>query len=107
MGGPQRRFHPTLGAYFSNMNSAINFVELDNRVISATYRNLMVRAKVLLVESMSGDALAEPVTTINSPLPAGALRIRLPESVQRGLYFLKALNAHGEYLARSAEFRVD
>jgi hypothetical protein len=36
------------------MNSVINFVELENRVISATYRNLMVKAKVVLVELASG-----------------------------------------------------
>jgi hypothetical protein len=36
------------------MTSSINFVELENRIISATYRNLMVRAKVVLVEKESG-----------------------------------------------------
>jgi hypothetical protein len=39
-------------------------------------------------------------------MPSGALRIRLPDSVKPGLYFLKALNAHGEKVARSAEFRI-
>ena len=88
------------------MNSAINFVEIENQVISATYRNLMVKAKVVLVDSASGADLSDPVTTIASPLPTGSLRIRLPDSVRPGIYFLKALNAHGEYLTRSAEFRV-
>ena len=88
------------------MNSVINFVELENRVISATYRNLMVRAKVLLVELASGEPLAHPVTTIASPLPVGSLRIRLPDSIRPGVYYLKALNAHGEHAARSADFRV-
>ncbi len=88
------------------MNSAINFVELENRIISATYRNLMVRAKVLLVDKESGAALADPVTTINSTMPVGSLRIRLPEGVRPGTYFLQARNAHGEDIARSAEFRV-
>ena len=32
------------------MISIINFVELENRVITATYRNLMIRAKVALVD---------------------------------------------------------
>jgi hypothetical protein len=88
------------------MNSFIKFVEFENRVISATYRNLMVKAKVLLVDCNSGADLSDPVTIIASPLPSGLLRIRLPDSVKPGVYFLKALNAHGEYLTRSVEFRV-
>ena len=88
------------------MNSVVNFVELENRVISATYRNLMIKAKVVVVDTASGEALSEPVAMIASPLPVGSLRIRLPERVRPGIYFLKALNAHGEDLARSAEFRV-
>lgn len=88
------------------MNSAINFVEFDNRIIAATYRNLMVRAKVVLVDKGSGAALAEPVTTITSAMPVGSLRIRLPEAVTPGIYFLQARNAHGEDIARSDEFRI-
>jgi hypothetical protein len=88
------------------MHSIIHFVELENRVISATYRNLMVKAKVVLVEKASGEQLPDPVTTISSPLPSGALRIRLPDSVKPGLYFLRALNAHGDDVAKSAEFQV-
>jgi hypothetical protein len=68
-------------AFARRMNSVINFVELDNRVISATYRNLMVRAKVVLVDKASGVALAEPVTAITSTMPNGSLRIRLPEAI--------------------------
>ena len=88
------------------MNSVINFVEFENRVISATYRNLMVRAKVILVDSASGAQLPDPVTTITSPMPAGALRIRLPDQVRPGTYFLMALNGHGDYLAKSADFEI-
>jgi hypothetical protein len=88
------------------MNSAINFVELDNRIVSATYRNLMIKAKVVLVDKASGQPLPEPVTTIASPLPAGALRIRLPDSVKAGIYFLEAFNVYGEKLAQSAAFEV-
>ena len=88
------------------MNSVINFVELENRVISATYRNLMVKAKVVLVELASGLQLCSPITTITSPLPVGSLRIKLPESVGPGRYYLMALNAHGEPAARSADFRI-
>jgi hypothetical protein len=88
------------------MNSAINFVELENRVISARYRNLMVKAKVVLVDQASGAQLPKPVTTIASPMPSGSLRIRLPDSVRPGTYFLKALNAHGQFAARSADFEI-
>jgi hypothetical protein len=88
------------------MNSVIRFVEVENRVISATYRNLMLRARVVLVEGASGEQLAEPVTTISSPAPNGSLRIRLPDSVKSGAYSLKALNGHGEAAAQSVEFYV-
>jgi hypothetical protein len=88
------------------MNSAISFVELENRVISATYRNLMVKAKVVLVEKDSGAALTEPVTTITSAIPNASLRIRLPKGIKPGVYFLLARNAHGDEVARSAAFSV-
>jgi hypothetical protein len=88
------------------MKPIINFIELENRVISATYRNLMVKAKVVLVDKASGEQLPEPVTTIASPVPSGSLRIRLPDSIKSGAYHLKALNGHGEYVAQSAEFDV-
>ncbi len=88
------------------MNPLISFIELENRVILASYRNLMMRAKVLLVDQTSGTTLPDPVTTIASRVPVGSLRIRLPDSVQPGVYFLKALNAHGDYLTRSGEFQI-
>ena len=88
------------------MNPIINFVELENRVISATYRNLMVRAKVVLVDKTSGEQLPDPVTTIASPAPAGSLRIRLPDTVRPGAYYLKALNGHGHFAAQSVDFNV-
>jgi hypothetical protein len=53
--------------YTFGMISIINFVELENRVITATYRNLMIRAKVALVDKASGEQLADPVTT-SSPV---------------------------------------
>jgi hypothetical protein len=89
------------------MNPMISFVELENRVISARYRNLMVRAKVVLVNKASGEPLPEPVTTISSPVPNGALRIRLPDTIEPGDYYLKALDGHGEFAARSAAFYID
>ena len=88
------------------MNPAINFVELENHVISATYRNLMVKAKVVLVNKTSGEQLPDPVTTIVSRMPSGSLRIRLPASIEPGAYYLKALNGHGEDVAQSVEFFV-
>ena len=94
------------GTYLFDMNPFINFVELENRVISATYRNLMVRAKVVLVDKSGDEQLPDPVTTIASPAPNGLLRIRLPDSVKPGAYYLKALNGHGEFAAQSVEFLV-
>jgi hypothetical protein len=88
------------------MQSTINFVELENRVVSATYRNLMVKAKVVLVDKASGRQLPDPVTIITSPAPNGWLRIRLPDSIKAGVYYLLALNGRGEPAAQSAEFRV-
>jgi len=88
------------------MISVLNFIELENRVISATYRNLMIKAKVVLVDRTSGTQLPDPVTTIASPIPVGTLRIRLTDAVRPGTYFLMALNGHGSYLAKSADFEV-
>lgn len=67
----------------------------------------MVKAKVVLVDGTSGAQLPDPVTTIASPAPNGLLRIRLPDSVRPGTYYLKALNGHGEHAAQSAAFSVD
>jgi hypothetical protein len=66
----------------------------------------MVKAKVVLVEKESGRELPEPVATIVSPVPMGALRIKLPEAVGPGTYFLRALNGRGENAAQSAEFEI-
>lgn len=92
--------------FLRSMNSAIHFVEIDNRVIIATYRNLMVKAKVVLVDEARGEPLPDPVTTIASHLPAGQLRIRLPDSVAAGFYVLEAYNGHGEKVAQSATFEI-
>jgi hypothetical protein len=89
------------------MNAIIKFVEFENRVVSATYCNLMVRAKVVLVNKASGQQLPDPVMTIASPAPNGSLRIRLPDLVEPGTYYLKALNGHGEHAAQSVAFDVD
>ena len=88
------------------MISIVSFIEIENRVISAIYRNLMIRARVVLVDKASGEQLADPVITIASPAPNGSLRIRLPHSVKPGVYYLRALNGHGEAAAQSAEFYV-
>ena len=88
------------------MNSSIKFIELENRVITATYRNLMNKAKVVLVDKATGNQLTDPVVTIASPVPSGSLRIRLPNSIKPGAYYLVALNGHGELAAQSAEFDI-
>ena len=88
------------------MNASINFVELENRVIAATYRNLMMRAKVVLVDKSSSEPLADPVTTIASPAPNGSRRIRLPDQVRSGTFYLRALNGHGQPVTQSVEFKI-
>ena len=88
------------------MTSIISFIEMENRVISAIYRNLMIRAKVVLVDKASGEQLADPVTTIASPVPNGSLRIRLSDAIKPGIYYLRALNGHGQAAAHSVEFYV-
>ena len=88
------------------MNSVINYVGIENRIVTATYRNLMIGAKVVLVEKASDQQLPDPVTTIASPVPTGSLRIKLPATVKPGDYYLKALNGHGAPVAQSVEFYV-
>ena len=88
------------------MNPVLSFVELENRVVSAIYRNLMVKAKVVLVDRASGEQLPDPVVSISSPAPNGSLRMRLPDSVKPGTYYLKALNGHGEHAAHSVDFSI-
>ncbi len=88
------------------MNPVISFVELENRVISATYRNLMIGATVVLVDKSSGEQLPDPVTRIASPVPIGSLRISLPASVKPGDYYLMALNGRGQFAAQSVGFFV-
>ena len=88
------------------MHSIITFVEFENRIISATYRNLMIGAKVLLVDKDSGHELPEPFVRIASPAPNGSVRIRLPAAFKPGTYFLRALNGHGAHIAQSVAFRI-
>jgi hypothetical protein len=99
------RRSPTRQFLSPQLNSAINFVELANRVVSATYRNLVVKAKLVLVEKASGAESTEPVT-ITSTLPNASLRIRLPDGIKPGVYFLLARNVYGDEVARSAGFSV-
>ena len=88
------------------MKPVISSIEIENRIIVAKYQRLMVGAKVVLVEKASGRQLSETITRVASPVPVGALRIRLPEAVTPGTYFLKAFNGHGEDAAQSAEFEI-
>ncbi|MBR0701514.1 hypothetical protein JQ599_16500 [Bradyrhizobium diazoefficiens] len=88
------------------MKPVISSIEIENRIIVAKYQRLMVGAKVVLVEKASGRQLSETITRVASPVPVGALRIRLPEAVKPGTYFLKAFNGHGEDAAQSADFEI-
>ena len=88
------------------MHSVITFVEFENQVISATYRNLMIGAKVLLVDKESGQELPEPFVRIVSPAPNGSVRIRLPAAFKPGTYFLRALNGRGVHIAQSVAFNI-
>ena len=88
------------------MKPVISSIEIDNRVIVAKYQRLMVGAKVVLVEKASGRQLSETVTRVASPVPVGALRIRLPDAIEPGTYFLKAFNGHGEDAARRVDFEI-
>lgn len=88
------------------MKPIISSIEIENRVIVAKYQRLMVGAKVVLVEKASGRQLPETVTRVASPVPVGALRIRLPDAIEPGTYFLRAFNGHGEDAARSADFEI-
>ncbi|MHB0772662.1 hypothetical protein [Bradyrhizobium sp. 5.13L] len=88
------------------MKSIISSVEIENHVITAKYQRLMVGAKVVLVEKESGRQFPETVTRVASPVPVGALRIRLPDAIRPGTYFLKVYNGHGEDAAQSADFEI-
>ena len=88
------------------MKPVISSIEIENRVVVAKYQRLMVGAKVVLVEKASGRQWSETITRVASPVPVGALRIRLPETVTPGTYFLKAFNGHGEQAAQSADFEI-
>ncbi|QDP25081.1 MULTISPECIES: hypothetical protein [Bradyrhizobium] len=88
------------------MKPLISSIEIENRVIVAKYRRLMTGAKVVLVEKASGRQLPETITRVASPVPVGALRIRLPDAITPGTYFLKAINGHGEDAAQSADFEI-
>jgi hypothetical protein len=88
------------------MYASVNFVDLENRVITVTYRNLMIRAKVVMIDTSSGRQLPDPIATISSPAPNGLLRIRLPDALKSGTFYLRALNGHGEQVAESVAFRI-
>lgn len=88
------------------MKPVISSIEIENRVVVAKYQRLMVGAKMVLVEKASGRQLPETVTRVASPVPVGALRIRLPDAIEPGTYFLRAFDGHGEDAARSVDFEI-
>lgn len=103
---------PTLAVQVSGisicgrMKPHISSIEIENRVVVAKYQRLMVGAKVVLVEKASGRQLPETITRVASPVPVGALRIRLPDAIEPGTYFLRAFDGHGEDAARSVDFEI-
>ena len=88
------------------MFSAINFKELENQIILATYSNLMLGARIVLVDADNGLQMPEPVANITSPAPNGTVRLRLPAAFRPGSYYLRALNGHGSGIAQSSVFSV-
>ncbi len=88
------------------MNSFINFVELENRVISATYRNLMLQAKVVLVDQASGEQLARACDHDHVAGPDRMVEDQVAGRRQAGRLLLQALNGHGRPAAQSGEFYV-
>jgi hypothetical protein len=66
----------------------------------------MVGAKVVLADNTSGEQIPDPVTTIRSPVPAGSLRIRLPDNLQSGGVLLKALKRPWRLCRATVEFYV-
>ena len=81
----------------------INFVSISGRSVSAQYENLPEGSQVVVVNSTSGKALAEPVIPATG---SGSLAIELPAEVRSGAYYLQAQNSAGAYLARSVVFYV-
>ena len=67
------------------MNSVITFVEFENQVISATYRNLMIGAKVVLVDNDErARSCPNPSSGSHRRPPTVRFGIRLPAAVQAG-----------------------
>ena len=89
------------------MKPTLQFIELENRVISVKYRCLMIGARVMLVEKISGKLLPHPAAAVASPVPVGSLRIAIPKSCPPGYYFLRALDRRGNTAAQTAEFYID
>jgi hypothetical protein len=87
------------------MDPVINFVSIENRTVSAEYRNLMIGGKAVFVDKTSGQQLPAPVTPIDST--HGSLTIKLPDSVKAGQYHLNALDPHDHFAAQSVDFFVN
>lgn len=89
------------------MKPTLQFIELENRVISVKYRCLMIGARIMLVEKNSGRILSDPAAAVASPVPAGSLRIAIPKTFVPGYYFLRALDRRGNTAAQTVEFYID
>ena len=97
------------------VSPAIKFNAIRGRELSATYRNLPLGSKIVLVDKVTGVALRDPVVTVRTRFPLFwrllallpvHIHIILPDAVRPGGYYLQALNQGGEFLAQSVEFYV-
>ena len=97
------------------VSPAIKFNAIRGRELSATYRNLPLGSKIVLVDKVTGVALRDPVVTVRARFPLlwrllallpVQIHIILPNAVKPGGYYLQALNQGGEFLAQTVEFYV-
>ena len=81
----------------------LTFVKVSGLLINATYDNFPVGAKISVVNKTSGDeklvdTVAQGMTTNTG------MGILLPKETLPGAYFLRAVDANGDFLAQSVVF---
>ena len=84
----------------------LNFVNLQGRVVHATYQHMPANSKIVLIDKISGKAMPAPVAVARASDSQIAVTIKLPATVKAGTYHLKAQNLAGGYLAQSVDFTV-
>jgi hypothetical protein len=82
----------------------IKFVSIVGRTASAIYLFLPIGSQVVLVDSISGNSVADPNTKAEGS--SGWLSIELPEVFLAGGYYLIAVDNAGARLAESVQFYV-